>query len=155
MQREYTASRSLIIEDKWKGRRRKDSYATIAGHMMADCPDFKKKMISSLKQKRPVEKKVYKSTWDSESEAEDEVDTANMCFMANTPKVTTQPLDDENEISREMLEHGFVELSESFDDKKVECSKLKKKIEMLKNQLAISSKEKDELSSNLISTKRA
>ena len=46
-----------------------------------------------------------------------------------------------------MLEHAFVELSESFDDKKVECSKLKKEIEKLKNQLAISSKEKDELSS--------
>ena len=67
-------------------------------------------MTSSLKQKKPVKKKVYKATWDSESESEDEVDTANVCFMANTPKVTTQPLDDENEISREMLEHAFVEL---------------------------------------------
>ena len=55
---------------------------------MADCPDFKKKMTSSLKQKRPVEKKVYKATWDSKSESEDEVDTANMCFMANTPRYT-------------------------------------------------------------------
>ena len=57
---------------------------------MADCPDFKKTMTSSLKQKRPVEKKVYKVTWDSESESEDEVDTANVCFMANTPKVHTK-----------------------------------------------------------------
>ena len=53
-----------------------------------------------------------------------------------------------------MLEHAFVELSESFDDKKVECSKLKKEIELLKNQLAIVSKEKEEISSNLVSTKR-
>ena len=74
--------------------------------------------------------------------------------MANTPKVTSQPLDEDNEISREMLVHAFVELSESFDDKKVECSKLKKEIELLKNQLAIVSKEKDEISSNLISTNR-
>ena len=103
---------------------------------------FQEKDDLLLKQKRPVEKKVYKATWDSESESEDEVDTANMCFMANTPKVTTQPLDDESEISREMLVHAFVELSESFNDKKVECSKLKKEIEMLKNQLAIFSKEK-------------
>ena len=51
---------------------------------MADCPDFKKKISSSLKQKKSVEKKVYKATWDSESESEDEVDTANVCFMANT-----------------------------------------------------------------------
>ena len=56
---------------------------------MADCPDFKKKISFSLKQKKPVEKKVYKATWDSESEFEDEVNTTNVCFMANTPKVTT------------------------------------------------------------------
>ena len=34
-------------------------------HIMADCPDFKKKVTSSFKQKRPVEKKAYKATWDS------------------------------------------------------------------------------------------
>ena len=109
---------------------------------MADCPDFKKNVTSSFKQKRPVEKKAYKATWDSESESEDEVDTANMCFMANTPKVTTQPLDEENEISREMLFHAFVELSESFDDKKVECSKLKKEIELLKTNLQLFQKKR-------------
>ena len=69
------------------------------GHIMADCPDFKKKISSSLKQKKPVEKKVYKATWDSKSESEDEVDTANVCFMANIPKVTTKPHDD-SEISK-------------------------------------------------------
>ena len=42
-----------------------------------------------MKQKKLFEKKVYKATWDSESESEDEVDTANVYFMANTPKVTT------------------------------------------------------------------
>ena len=77
-----------------------------------------------------------------------------MCFMANTPKVTTQPLDEEDELSREMLVHTFVELSESYDDKKVECSKLEKEIVFLKNQLAIVSKEKDEISSNLVSTQK-
>ena len=54
---------------------------------MADCPDFKKKISSSLKQKKVFEKKVYKATWDSKSEFENEVDTANVYFMANTPKV--------------------------------------------------------------------
>ena len=50
------------------------------GHIMADCPEFKKKMTSFFKPKKPVEKKAYKATWDSESESEDEVNTANMCF---------------------------------------------------------------------------
>ena len=107
------------------------------GYIMADCLNFKKKVTSSLKQKRPVEKKAYKASWDSESESEDEVDTTNMCFMANTPKVTSQPFDEDNELSKEMLVHVFVELSESFNDKKVECSRLKKEVELLKNQLAI------------------
>ena len=42
-------------------------------------------------------KKALKATWDSESESEEEVDTANMYFMANdnTPKVISEPfLDD-------------------------------------------------------------
>jgi len=32
-----------------------------------------------------------KATWDPESESEEEVDTTNVCFMANenTPKVTS------------------------------------------------------------------
>ena len=119
---------------------------------MADCPEFKKKMTSSFKPKKPEEKKAYKATWDSESESEEEVDTANMCFMANTPKVTSQPLDEEDdELSKEVLVHAFVELSETYDNKKIECSKLKKEVAFLKNQLAIISKEKDEISSTPVS----
>ena len=118
---------------------------------MADCPEFKKKMTSSFKPKKPVEKKAYKATW-AESESEDEVDTANMCFMANTPKVTPQPLDEDDELSKEVIVHAFVELSETYDNKKIECSKLEKEVAFLKNQLAIISREKDEISSNLIST---
>ena len=34
------------------------------GHIMADCPEFKKKMTSSFKPKKPEEKKAYKATWD-------------------------------------------------------------------------------------------
>ena len=58
---------------------------------MADCPDFKNKISSSMKQNKPFVKKEFKATWDLEGESEDEVDTANMCFMANTPKVTPEP----------------------------------------------------------------
>ena len=75
-------------------------------------------------------------------------------FHGKHTKVTTQTHDDEDELSREMLVHAFVELSESYDDKKVECSKLEKEIVFLKNQLAIVSKEKDEISSNLVSTQK-
>ena len=112
-------------------------------HIMADCPEFKKKMTSSFKPKRPDEKKAYKATWDSKSESEDEVDTANMCFMTNTPKVTPQPLDDEDELSKEVLVHAFVELLETYDNKKIECSKLKKEVA-----------QRDEISSNLVCTQK-
>ena len=46
--------------------------------------------------------------------------------MANTPKVTTEPHDDDSEISKELLLQAFIELSESFDAKKEDCLKLKK-----------------------------
>ena len=100
---------------------------------MAECPDFKNKISSSMKQKKSFVKKAFKATWDSESESEDEVDTANMCFMANTPKVTSEPSYDDIEVSKEVLLQAFIELSESFDSKKEDCLRLKKENEMLKN----------------------
>ena len=93
---------------------------------MAECPDFKNKISSSIKQKKPFVKKAFKATWDSESESEDKVDTANMCFMANKPKVSFEPSYDDIKISKEVLLQAFIELSESFDSKKEYCLKLKK-----------------------------
>ena len=58
---------------------------------MAECPDFRNKISSSIEQKKPFMKKVLKATWDSESESEEEVDIVNVCFMANTPKVNSKP----------------------------------------------------------------
>ena len=58
---------------------------------MAECLDFRNKISSSIKQKKPFVKKALKATRDSESESEEEVDTANMCFMANTPKINSEP----------------------------------------------------------------
>ena len=73
--------------------------------------------MRKLYKKKPVEKKAYKATWDSKNESEEEVDTANMCFMANTPKVTPQPHDDDDdELSKKVLVHAFVELSETYDN---------------------------------------
>ena len=53
---------------------------------MVECPDFRDKISSSIKQKKLFMKKALKATWDSESEFEEEMDTANVCFMANTRK---------------------------------------------------------------------
>ena len=74
--------------------------------------------------------------------------------MINTPKVTFEPSYDDIEIRKEESLQAFIELSENYDSKKKDCLKLKKENEMLKNQIAICSKEKDELSSTLISTQR-
>ena len=52
-----------------------------------------------------------------------------MCFMANTPKVNPQSLDNEDDdLSKEVLVHAFVELSETYDNKKIECFKLQKEV---------------------------
>ena len=41
--------------------------------------------------------------------------TRPMCLSWQTPKVTTEPHDDDSEISKELLLQAFFELSESFD----------------------------------------
>ena len=51
-----------------------------SGHIVADCPETKSKSSTS---KTPYKKEAFKAIWDSESESEEEVDTANVCFMAN------------------------------------------------------------------------
>ena len=64
--------------------------------MVADCLETKSKPSTS---KKPYKKKALKATWNSESESDEEVDTTNVCFMANdnTPEVTSEPsLDDGN-----------------------------------------------------------
>ena len=61
-----------------------------------------------MKQKKPFVKKAFKATWDSESESEDEVDTANMCFVTNTREVTPETSYDDTEISKEELLQAFI-----------------------------------------------
>ena len=50
------------------------------GHVIAECLENKNKSFTS---KKPYKKKDLIATWDTESESEEDVDTANMCFMAN------------------------------------------------------------------------
>jgi len=86
-----------------------------------------------------------KATWDSESESEDEVDTANMCFMGNesTSKVTSSTsLNDE--LSMDELGEAFVELSHNYDFLKKKYLKMKKENESLNHQVFTLSKEKDD-----------
>ena len=79
--------KKIICFNCWKPR-----------HIVAECPKTKNKP-STLK--KPYKKKALKVTWDSESESEEEVDTANVCFMANenTPKVTSESSLKECELS--------------------------------------------------------
>ena len=85
-------------------------------HIMTECPDFRNKSSSSNKPKKPFKKKALKATQNSESESEEEVDTANVCFMANdnTPKVTSELSLDDCDLMDE-LGDAFVELSNNYD----------------------------------------
>jgi len=58
-----------------------------------------------------------KATWDSESGPDEEVDTANMCFMTNenTPNVTLESTLDEYELSIDELDETLEELSNNYD----------------------------------------
>ena len=83
---------------------------------MSECPKIKNKPSTSNKPstlKKPYKKKALKATWDSKSESKEEVDTANVCFMANdnTPKVTSEPSLDECELSMDELGESFEEFS--------------------------------------------
>ena len=49
------------------------------GHLIVDCPEMKNKASFS---KKTFKKKAMKATWyDSESDSEEDVESANVCFM--------------------------------------------------------------------------
>ena len=110
--------RRIYNKAKFQGRRRwqggKEERKIICfncqrpGHIVAECPDKVKPSTS----KKPHKKKALKATWDSESESEEDVDTANMCFMANegTSKVTPSTSFD-NELSMDEIGEAFIAVS--------------------------------------------
>jgi len=152
--------RRMYNKAKFQGRRRwqggKEERKIICfncqrpGHIVAECPDKVKPSTS----KKPFKKKAMKATWDSESESEEEIDTANMCFMANesTSKVTPSTSFDD-ELSMDELGEAFVELSHNYDFLKKKYLKMKKENETLNLQVVTLTKEKDDLLSTLVSTK--
>jgi len=81
-----------------------------------------------------LQKKALKDTWDSESESEEEVNTANVCFLANenTTKVTSESSLKECELSMDKLDEAFEELSNNYDFLKKKYLKIKKKNEFFK-----------------------
>jgi len=83
-------------------------------HIVAECPKNKSKPYTL---KKPYKKKALKATWDLESESEEEVDMANVCFMANdnTPKVTSEPSIDDCELTMNELGEDFEEPSHNYD----------------------------------------
>ena len=96
-----------------------------------------------------------KATWDSESESEEEIDTANMCFMANESTSKINPSTSLNdELFMDELGEAFVELSHNYDFLKKKYLKMKKENESLNLQVFTLSKEKDELLSTLVSTQK-
>jgi len=104
--------------------------------MVVDCPETKGKPSTS---KMSDKKKALKSTWDSESESEEEVNTANMCFMVknNTPKVTSKLSLDECELTMDELGEAFEELSNNYDFLKKKYLKMRKKIKIFKIKLSL------------------
>ena len=101
-------------------------------------------------------KKSLKATWDSESESDEIVDTANMCFMANesTSKVILDTSIEDCELSIDELREAFEELSHNYDFLKKKYLKMKKENESLNHKVFTLSKEKEELLSTLVSTQK-
>ena len=83
-------------------------------HVIVECSGNNAKLTNF---KKPYQKKDLKTTWNLESESEEEVDTAHVCFMANenTPKVTFESYLDECELSMDELDEAFEELSNNYD----------------------------------------
>jgi len=57
------------------------------GHLIADCPEMKSKSSIS---KKLYEKKAMKATWDLQSESKEDINTVNVCFMAQKMKQLRQ-----------------------------------------------------------------
>ena len=86
----------------------------IRSHIIAKSLETKSKPTTSMK---PYKKKVFNVTWDSESESEEKVDTANVYFMANknTPKVFSEPSLEDCNLIMEELGEAFEEISNKYD----------------------------------------
>ena len=96
-------------------------------HLIADFPALNTKATTS---KRILKKKAIKATWDDiESDSEEEIVVANVCFMAhrdNSNKITSELNLDDSELSMDELAMAFEELQSKYDLLRVNNTKLRK-----------------------------
>ena len=80
-------------------------------------------------------KKGLKTAWNSKRKFEEEVDTTNVCFMANEniPKVFSEPSLENCDLTMEELGKKFEEVSKKYDFLKNKYLKRKKENEFLQN----------------------
>ena len=82
------------------------------GHLIVDYPKMKNKASTS---KKTFKKKAMKATWDdSESDSEENVDSANVCFMAQgetSSKVISEPTLDDSKLTLDELGFSFQKLT--------------------------------------------
>ena len=107
---------SSKTEKGGKGRRKKRSFPTIVESSITLLLIARRQRAKSLPPGSPI-RIPLKATWDSESESEEEVDMANVCFMTNdnTLKVTPEIILDDCELSMDELEEAFEGLSNNYD----------------------------------------
>jgi len=96
-------------------------------HLIRECPTLKATSSS-----RVPKNKAMKATWDddSESDSSEDVDTANVCFMAHGDDPTNISLEasvDNNDLIIDELANFFEELQERYDLLKVQNNNWKKK----------------------------
>ena len=98
------------------------------------------------------------ATWDdSESESEEEIDTANMCFMAHgegASKVYLENSIDDDELTMDELAQFFEELQHRYEISQSQNKKLKKENDSLKNKFEHILKEKNELENSFEKMKK-
>ena len=115
------------------------------GHLIADCPALQ----ATTSKNGPRKKKAMVATWDdTESESEEEIDAAHMCFMAHGEDATKVTLDnsiDDDELTMDELAQFFEELQHRYEISQSHNKKLKRENDTLKNKIDIVVKEKDDL----------
>ena len=97
------------------------------------------------------------ATWDdSETESEEEIDAAQMCFMARDDKASKVILEnslEDEDLTMDELAQGFEELQSRYEIFQAQNKKLKKN-DSLKNKFELVLNEKNELSNSFEKMKK-
>ena len=108
-------------------------YCKKTGHLIVDCPSLQATTSKNAHRK----KKATLTTWDdSETDSEEEIDVAHVCFMANGEKISMVNLEtylEDNGLTMDELAQFFEELQNRYEISLVQNKNLKKKNDFLKN----------------------